>query len=88
MIKFDCGCGQKLGVADKHAGKRVRYTRCGEVVPVPAAAPVLGAVALAATPPALPVNDAAPMLDAIDAMWAFLALGTAFKIGVGGMGKD
>lgn len=47
MIKFVCNrCGQKLGVSDGHAGKRVRCTSCREPVHVPAIE----------TPPARPVD--------------------------------
>ena len=36
MIKFNCEhCGQKLGVADGHAGKRVRCSKCKSPVAVP-----------------------------------------------------
>lgn len=37
MIKFRCGCGQKIGVPEAVAGKRVKCPGCGNAVVVPAA---------------------------------------------------
>ena len=61
MVKFRCQCGQKIGVPDSYAGKRVRCPRCGNPARVPEATPgempsatVTRDAAVSPTPPATP----------------------------------
>src|SRR5579872_3825038 len=65
-IRFTCGCGQQMAVADEHAGKRVKCRGCGGLRTVPAAvrpavapAPALPAARQPRTaPPPLPTTVA------------------------------
>lgn len=58
MLKFRCGdCGQKLGVPEKYAGRKVKCTKCGIGVQVPELEP--------AEPPELDASELVP-LDSAD----------------------
>jgi len=42
MIQFRCEhCGHKLGVSDKHAGKRGKCPKCGNVITIPAESTII-----------------------------------------------
>lgn len=58
MIKFRCACGQKIGVPEAVAGKRVKCPGCGNPAVVPSDAAV--AVSEVASPPKRAATGAAP----------------------------
>ncbi len=59
-IEMSCtACGQALRVAEEHTGKLARCPKCGTVVAVPEASPVLPSVTAIETPSAWPGPQAA-----------------------------
>ncbi|MFP4104921.1 MAG: hypothetical protein ACLFVU_02430 [Phycisphaerae bacterium] len=56
MIRFSCRCGQKLKVADEHAGKKIRCPKCKNISAVPPA-PQSDAVADSPAPSEPQVQD-------------------------------
>lgn len=54
MIQFQCkSCGHQVGATEQYAGKTLQCARCGELLVVPAPAPLLPQLA-----PLLPLLDA------------------------------